>query len=59
MMRRSQKHRGSGGKEYFNEKRPVNLWVDAQQASPRFYHPSAVASPQWNISFTEVLPILS
>jgi hypothetical protein len=25
MMRRSQKHRGSGGKEYFNEKRPVNL----------------------------------
>jgi hypothetical protein len=28
MLHRSKKHLGSGGQEYFNEKRPVNLRVD-------------------------------
>jgi hypothetical protein len=41
MMRRSKKPLGSGDREYFNEKRPVKVRVDAsmpQHTSPRLLH---------------------
>jgi hypothetical protein len=41
MMHRSKKPLGSGDREYFNEKRPVNVRVDgesmAQHTSPRLF----------------------
>jgi hypothetical protein len=37
MMRRSQNPLGSGGQEYFNEKRPVNLRIDGTAHPAEFF----------------------
>jgi hypothetical protein len=42
MMHRSKKPLRSGVREYFNQKRPVNMRSMAQHTSPRLFHRTRV-----------------